>query len=93
MREDGVDAAHVHVRLVQAGERGAGGVLARRRRAHHGGHLGEARGERLRQRRAQLLRQRRGEKQAADAQGCIPELLPAHLGEVLALELEEDTHA
>ena len=33
------------------------------------------------------------EKQVADAQGRVPELLPAHLGEVLALELEEDAHA
>ena len=93
MLEDGVDAAHVHVRLVETGERGARGVLAWRRRAHHGGHLLEARGERLRQRRAQVVGQRGGEKQAADAQRRVPQFLPAHVGEVLAIELEEDARA
>ena len=88
--EDRVDAADVHVRLVQAGERCAGRVLAGRRRAHDGGHAREARGERLRQRRAQLARQGRRQEEVADAQGRVPQLLPAHVGEVLAVELGED---
>ena len=91
--EDRVDAAHVDVGLVEPGERGGGRVLAGRRGAHDGRRAGEARGERLRQRRAHLLRQRRGQEEAADPQRRVPQLLPAHVGEVLALELEADARA
>ncbi len=91
--EDPWDAAHVDVRFVQPGEGGLGRVLPGRRRAHHRGDGGEAGGQPIGERRLQVVGQRRREEEVAHAQGDVPDLLPAHVFEGLAIELRQDAFA